>query len=376
MKKFTYLIFILCCALFSCSDDDQNSGGGELKISGQVFSPNNEFPISRANVKVFKGEQLISQVTTDALGNFVAEELPEGDLRVVMSKGKFSRTIDINLEADYTITESQRNFDTFPKIAVVQGSYDYIEDILMGIGVVDPLTGAPAFDYVSGAGGRNASDFGRHGHGESTARPLTITPNVTFGVAELLNTPGLLATYDIIFFNCSVNDELHGNAVAMDNLKTFVNNGGIIYATDWMYTYVRSMFPMDYLNFAWPEKGGDSNQALATLGSADLEDWLEAQGITVTPNVLVEGFLGGWQLVDSFNADNVDAWVIAESVTYDNQMLTDKPLAFTFGYGCGGVFYSSFHTHGNNSASDAIDQMMSYFVFELSGLGTDCSAGN
>ncbi len=375
MKKFTYAIFAIAFALLvSCSDDDQNSGGGELRISGQVFSPNNAFPISRATVKVFRGDDMIAQETTDALGNFVVDEMPEGDLRVVLSKGKFSRTIDINLQEDYTIDETQRNFDTFPKIAVVQGSYDYIEEILMGIGVVDPATGAPAFDFVSGVSGR--ANAGKHAHANVTARPSNLTPNVAFGIAELLNTPDLLATYDIIFFNCSVYDELHNSPAAMDNLRDFVDNGGIIYATDWMYTYVQSMFPTDYLNFAQPEKSGDSSEALATLGSADLEAWLEAQGITVTPNVLVEGFLGGWQLVDSFNPENVDAWVIATQVQYDNQTLTDKPLAFTFPYGCGGVFYSSFHTHGNLSASDAIDQMMSYFVFELSGLGSECGQGN
>ncbi len=376
MKKFTYVILAVTFALLvSCSDDDQNSGGGDLKISGQVFSPNNNFPISRANVAVYKGDEKIAQVTTDALGNFVVDEMPEGNLRVVLSKGKFSRTLELDLQADYVIGETERNFDTFPKIAVVQGSYDYIEEILMQIGVTDPETGAPAFDFISGVSGR-AAQFGRHGHADATARPSSLTPNVTFGIAELLNTPAQLATYDIIFFNCSVYDELRNNTVAMNNLKTFVENGGIIYATDWMYTYVQSMFPTDYLTFAQPEKGGDSSEAFATLGSADLEAWLEAQGIIVTPNVLVEGFLGGWQLVDSFNPENVDAWVIANEIQYDNQLMTDKPLAFTFPYGCGGVFYSSFHTHGNNSASDAIDQMMSYFVFELSGLGTDCGAGN
>ena len=368
MKKITaLLVLVVGFTLYSCSDDDQNSGGGDLKISGQVMSPNNDFPISRAVVKVFEGQELIAQKTTDALGNFTVEDLPEGQYTVVLSKGKFTRTLAVDLQQDYTLDVAQRNFDTFPKIGVMLGTYDQIEEILFGIGVVDD-TGAPAFDIIDGSSARGMADDRGH---QVAARNLNLEPNVAFSIAELLHSPEMLAEYDILFFNCNSQQTLAQDAEAMNNLKTFVENGGIIYATDWMYKYIQSMFPQGYLNFA-AHHGGNGGSVVATLGSTDLENWLEAQGISVTPTVTVDGFLGGWQMVDSFNDDLVDGWVIAPEVYYSGGNVYDKPLAYTFGYGCGGVFYSSFHTHGNYSASAAIDQMMAYFVFELSGLGLGC----
>jgi hypothetical protein len=371
MKRITALVmFALGVTLFSCSDDEnQNSGGGELKISGQVMAPNNQFPVSRALVKVYEGNQLIATKTTDALGNFTVDQLPKGPLRVELSKGKFKRTLEVDLQSDYTLTTAQRNFDTFPKIGVVKGSYDAIEDILVGIGVVDDQ-GAPAFDIIDGYSGRQIAAHVHNGR-EVAARSSNLQPNVEYNAGELLNSAELLAQYDILFFNCGNNDYQSGNADAMNNLRDFVSNGGIVYATDWMYTYIQGAFT-EYLTFAQPNTAGTQLPLEATLGSADLEAWLEAQGISVTPTVTVEGFLSGWQMVGS-HADNVDAWVIAQSVNYSGATYTDKPLAYTFAHECGGVFYSSFHTHGNYSASAAIDQMMSYFVFELSGLGLGCS---
>ncbi|RZJ31584.1 MAG: carboxypeptidase regulatory-like domain-containing protein [Flavobacterium sp.] len=376
MKKITsLLVMVFAVILFSCSkDDDHNSGNGVLKISGKVMSPNNQFPIPRAKIRVYSGNDMIAEQTTDALGAFTVEHLPEANLRVELSKGKFTREVMVDLHSDYELQSTERNLDTFPHMLVVTGNYDAIEDILVNIGIVDDL-GAPAFDVVNGIYGRYGSNPEAGSHGNSVSRTSSVPVNATFSLSQLLHDPALLATYDIIFFNCGGQYSQTTDPQAMANLKSFIENGGIVYATDWSFKYLQAMFPTDYLTFATPEKGGDSMSATVAISNPDLTTWMEAQGITVTPTVEINGFLPAWQMVGSFNDANVDDWVVANEVTYDNVMINNKALAFTYSYGCGGVFYSSFHTHGNNNSEATIEQMMDYFIFELSGLG-NCNSSN
>ena len=365
-----YLLLIAVAVIgISCSEDNEHSGlNGTLKLSGTVMAPNNLFPISRAHIKVSKDGTALTEATADALGSFTITNLPSGMLSVELSKGKFKREIMLDLESDYELQPLERNLDVFPNIAVVTGNYDQIEEILMNIGVVDPDTGAPAFDIVAGtpSDGRQSDS---HGGKSTVARSAALPPNTTFNFNTLIHDSALLAQYDIIFLNCGGKEDYANDPVALQNLKTYIENGGIVYATDWMFKYVRGMFDeSDYLHFALPEKTGSSLSSNCTIENSDLVARLENQGVTVTPAIPVNGFLGSWQMVDNFNTENVTSWLIADSVTYAGITLPGKSLAFTFQYGDGGVFYSSFHTHGNDAAEAAITQLMYYFIFELSGL--------
>ncbi|HEY0091524.1 MAG TPA: hypothetical protein VGB43_03465, partial [Flavobacterium sp.] len=196
----------------------------------------------------------------------------------------------------------------------------------------------------------------------------SLPANVPFNFNDLLHDTTLLAEYDIIFLNCGGKEEFASDPIAITNLKMFIENGGIVYATDFMYKYVQAMFPNDYLQFAQPEKAGYSETATVQINNTDLETWLTNQGIPGMPTMQIDGFLNGWQMVSTFNSANVNNWLIADNVIYSGSQYTNQSLAFTFDYGQGGVFYSSFHTHGNTSSEEAIVQMMNYFIFELSGL--------
>jgi hypothetical protein len=378
MKKITTALLIVFSVIFlSCSkDDDSNANMGDLTLSGKVMSPNNSFPIPRAKVKVFRGETLIAEQTSDAIGNFSVPNLPKGELNVELSKGKFKRNLQIDMTADYELQSMERNLDVFPNMLVVTGYWDAIEDVLVDVGIVDPLTGVPAFDVVSGTTGRPAP-HGQHIHnGQVAQRTGNVPSNVTFSFHDLLTDTALLSSYDIIFLNCGANDDFTADPVAVANLKTFIENGGIVYATDFTYEYLQAMFPNgDYLTFSTPEKAGNSVTANVQISDPNLLAWLQNQGIVVNPTVEINGFLPAWQMVDSFNAANVSDWVVADQVTYANTTFTNKALSFTYSYGCGGVFYSSFHTHGNNTSESTIEEMMNYFVFELSDLA-DCNTQN
>lgn len=375
--KTKLVVFVFLFTLLSCSKDDsstQDSTEGILKISGKVMAPNSNFPISKAKVTVTKNGAVIAEKTTDAIGNFEIDKLPAGNLEVLLSKGDFKRTITVNLQSNYQLTEAERSLNVFPKIAVVRGSWDEIEQVLVNIGLVNPLTNQPAFDIVPG----KTSDYrlseptqGAHNHGGAVAyrNANSLPANVTFTFYDLLHDTTLLNSYDVIFLNCGARETYVTDTVAMNNLKAYVQNGGILYATDYMYKYIKVMFEeSQYLTFSTPEKAGNSLVANATILNSDLAAWLTNQDINVDPTVQINGFLSAWQMVDTHNATNVTSWLSAQSVTYSNTVYTNKSLAFTFQYGSGGVFYSSFHTHGNDPSEATIAQMMNYFIFELSSL--------
>ncbi len=370
MRKIT-LLLVFCIFSMACSDDNETgNSGGDLKLTGTIMSPNNTFPISRATVKVSKDGTIISQTTANALGQFEIDDLPHGNLTVELSKGKFRKEILIDMTADYELQSAERNLDIFPSIAVVTGSYDHIEEVLINIGLVNPLTDEPLFDIIDGFDVNRPSSSDHHqGRTHHAGRAVSSMPsNVDFGFNDLLNDPDLMDNYDIIFLNCGASESLANDPVATANLEAFVANGGIIYATDWMFKYLQSSFDSeDYLTFAQPEKRGTSLSADAQVFNADLLAWLQAQGIDADPTVEITDFISSWQMVDTFNSDNVMSWLVAD-VVYDNVSVSDKPLAFTFQHGQGGVFYSSFHTHGDDPSQDAIVQMMNYFVFELAAL--------
>jgi hypothetical protein len=377
LMKTKLLVFVFLFTLLSCSKDDsstQDSTDSGLKISGKVMAPNSNFPISKAKVTVTKNGAVIAEKTTDAIGNFEIDKLPAGNLEVLLSKGDFKRTIAVNLQSNYQLTEAERSLNVFPKIAVVRGSWDEIEQVLVNIGLVNPLTNEPAFDIVPGKMtdyrlSSQAQETHNHGGAVAHRNVNSLPANVTFTFNDLLHDTTLLNSYDVIFLNCGARETYVTDPVAMNNLKTYVQNGGILYATDWMYKYIKVMFEeSQYLTFSTPEKAGSSLVANATILNPDLAAWLTNQGINVNPTVQINGFLGGWQMVDTHNATNVTSWLSAQSVTYSSTVYTNKSLAFTFQYGSGGVFYSSFHTHGDDPSEATIAQMMNYFIFELSSM--------
>src|SRR5690606_23736186 len=137
--------------------------------------------------------------------------LPAGAYRLKLSKGLFSTQQEINVSSETTLAHF--TLDSLPKIGVVTRYYDNIENVLVDIGLVNPLTGAPLFDIIDGVNTsrlpyNHSSKHGDHGaenHKDSSQNPQ-LTPNVSFDFGDLINDPALLETYDIIFLNCGLID--------------------------------------------------------------------------------------------------------------------------------------------------------------------------
>ena len=375
MKHFLlYTLVLTLC--FSCSKDDKSTDIDGFSITGRLVAPNGADPIPNAKVSALKDGNVANEVYTNSEGVYDIA-LPSGTYELKFTKGKFKGLTQIEIIEATSVDDVL--LDILPNIGVVTGHYDNIEHVLYNIGLVNPVTQEPLFDIIEGNDFARMSALthtnfeGGHNHasmeaGRSSDNPM-LNPNVDHSFLELMNNPSLLATYDILFLNCGLDESLEDMG---DVLMDYVANGGILYATDWAAGYLNTITNggTDYMTFYTPEKSGSSLTTTATLLDGTLSDWLALNfGIVIEDTMEIDEFLGSWQVVDSYNPASTISWLNGE-VTYrdagNNYITANKDLAFTFLHGNGAVFYSSFHTENNDPEFSAVDRVMEFFVFEMS----------
>jgi hypothetical protein len=231
--------------------------------------------------------------------------------------------------------------------AVVTGFYDRIEDFLTRDGVsVVPIDGD----------GDWAEEF--------------------FGSLDNLEQ------YDVIFINCGADEaEFAGraglSANARRNLRTYIEQGGGLYVSDWAYSVVEQVFP-DRIDFF----GEDDTHDAAEMGvggtyharvlDAGLGDYLEQSGF---PRDAVD--------IDfSFQAGSIITGVSAGVTTFlaadmqyrtdaPDAILEDTPITVGFREGRGRVIFTSFHqeTDPEDGTTEVLDgpedAVLRYLVFNL-----------
>jgi len=381
MKQIPY--FIAFFLVFNCSNEsiDENLiNNNPFNITGKIIAPNGVDPISEGKISVVSNNSTVQEFFSDATGNF-SFFLNYGNYDLIISKGLFRAESSISLTENpdsFNYNLGDISFDQFPSIGVVTGYYDNIESILYDIGLVNPIDGTPLFDIIDGINyNRDANKIQSHSHNnhsivQNTSKNTDLEPNVDFNFSDLLNNGSLLNEYDVLFLNCGLNtDEAETN----ESLYNFVNDGGILYATDWTYPFLEKFSTLsgnDFLTFQQPYKSGQSLSTEATILSSELNDWLSINfDLTINNTVLIDEFLNAWQVVDEYNTNSVIAWLdgYVEYNDENGELVGDnKELAFTFLLGNGGVFYSSFHTENNEDGFSCVDRIMEYMVFELSTL--------
>jgi SAM-dependent methyltransferase len=351
-----------------------------FNVFGKIIAPNGIDPISEGKISVISNNTIVQEVFSDSRGNF-SFFLNYGNYDLVISKGLFKTESSISLSENsdsFNFDLGDISFDQFPSIGVVTGYYDNIESILYDIGLVNPIDGTPLFDIIDGIDfNRNSNEIYNRNHGnhrviKNTSKTTGLEPNVDFNFSDLLNNVSLLNQYDVLFLNCGLNtDEAETN----ESLYNFVNNGGILYATDWTYPFLEKFNVLsgtEYLTFQQPYKSGQSLSTEATILSSELNDWLSINfDLTIDNTVIIDEFLNAWQVVDDYNTSSVIAWLegYVEYNDENGELVGDnKELAFTFLLGNGGVFYSSFHTENNEDGFSCVDRVMEYMIFELSSL--------
>ncbi len=284
-------------------------------VEGRVCGPDGVTWLAYATVTVDTPVGIFV-TTTDAGGYFTLMDLPVGTWDLTIEKGSWSTTWPIGITDgglyDLALDECVRIIQDDTTIAVVTGEYDHIEDILDSMGV--------SYDLYDGLG---------------------------VGGTNLLLDPGLMAQYDIIFFNCGMDfGWVAFEAQVGTNLATYVNNGGSVYASDWSYYLIEAAYP-GYIDFY-----GDDNTAF----DAFVGDWGDVSANVVDPGM--QAVNGGASATVGFT---YNMWAAASSTT-DEVLVsasyplmtggtTSGPLATRGQFGSGHIVYTAFH----NEAQATLD---------------------
>jgi len=370
------------------------AAGGDATLSGTVFAPNGELPISGAVVWAQPNapdgipdhvycESCVElpcaqpHTLTRPDGSFDLS-LPSGTSWFVVQKGQFMRATEVEVapESAQTMSTSATTLPSTrapadgkwtPKIALAWGEYDQLEDGLakLGLGELEGgrtlVPGSERFDVWTNHSGDQ--------------HPLTTDAKGTF--AELLSDPELLAQYHIIFVPCtsSPHTDLLDDPEIVENVRQWVEAGGKWYVSDWSLAFLEKPFPsyQDWWEDDW--SGGpylDDFDTRGTVLDDDLRAWLDGlppelgdinpqnpdNPVHPTLEHLPEiELVDLWStikktppvLVDDGNGNEVDVghrvWIEGPGGGGDGAPRNkDWPLAVTAEYGCGRMLFSSYHT--------------------------------
>lgn len=255
-----------------------------------------------------------SSDVTDADGWFTLTGVPLGTHTISVEKGSFSTTIQISLDTpdeELQLANEECLDPGSVDIAVVSGDYDHVESLLTGLGLT--------YTLYRGASGQTE-------------------------YLELLQDADKMSEYDIIFFNCGMDDTwARGSsydAVAA-NVKAYVQAGGSVYTSDWAYNIFEAAFP----NAA--DFYGDDTVTGAAYWGAD--GYLTASVIDPTFQQLLGSNsaqlnydLASWAVVES-TGSNTEVLLRGDAPLYLWGTINNSPLAIRAYFGSGVALYTSFH---------------------------------
>lgn len=376
------------------NDTDGCGISPDATLTGTVYAPNMQLPISGALVYVTSGPV---EPPTDGVycaecvklscdtpgtytkpdGTFVLPVVSGPNQKLVVQKGQFLRVIDLSiapgataLSADQTHLPGQ--WDPaggmwIPRIAVYDTDPDKVKNVLakFGLGQVDGsgalIDGTERFALVSDA-----------------------SPSFLEDLAEMNK-------YHIIFVPCA-STKYWPNAPTVpasrrDNVQAYVAAGGKWYATDHSNEYIEEPFP-DYQEFHEPGMP-DIQPAYDSDGKVvdpDLLAWLQAlppglkdigggyPTLNNLPGITTQLNYSGIDviqpiIVKDMEGKDVDVghhtWVEGPCESCSNPQ-TIRPMAITGQYGCGRMMYSTFENSSDDHPGLSPQELvLLYMILEI-----------
>ncbi|MEM6992736.1 MAG: hypothetical protein AAF721_19635 [Myxococcota bacterium] len=360
-------------------------------LTGTVFAPNLEIPISGALVYVSKeapegipdgaycsecvGVPCDSAyVLTEPDGSF---ELPAtaGTYNLVVTKGQFMHSSEIVIAEGANAISAQdsslpgrwspENGEWIPRIAVVHTETDAIHNILGKIGMGDVAGGA----LVTGSENFDVLDQPTGG--------------------TLLDDLDEMRKYHIIFVPCLANQGMGAlTQTRIDNIRQYVAEGGKWYVTDWSNEYLYEVFP-DYQVMHEDEFFGDPDlnyyDTTGTVLDPELLAWLEALPMPLKdiggghPNLLS---LPQMDIVDSWSGiDAIPSIIVQDDEGNDVDVghhpwvegpclactpTDSRPMTISANYGCGRMMFSTYHTDENQHEGLTPQELvLLYIILEI-----------
>jgi hypothetical protein len=318
-----FVVALSAIITISCSSDDNGNfdlDGPNGTVSGKVTAANGTTAIPGASVTIKwpnMDDPNLPRTTTDNQGNYSLDGVPEGSQTIVATRGIFEAEVEVNVIADAEVEAPVAALEATGNLAYLQGSFDSIENI-----VQDML-----------------------GHDIDLVDPMIFT------------SPSELEDYRMIFVNCGSGAmyALFQEPDAVQNIRQWVSNGGILYASDLEHEFVMDIFP----EFIMSEGSGSSGNTTASVVSAPLADFINKDEVDIVYN------LGGWSMPTQISSD-VDVLIYGP---YPGGSSDEGNLAVSFQHGQGELVFTSFH----NSASATSDQhaVLTYYVY---GFGEDSAS--
>jgi hypothetical protein len=330
------------------------------------------------------------------------------ETQALMELGNLRKTLNLDCPSGggvCTLSTPETTFGsgggtTWPKVAVVTGSYDRIQDVLAKI--------APA-------GYGTVDDYGELQPGTENTTNLTfIDGNSSLSDTykewdTYLNGTNSLSGFDIVFINCGNSfDYLLADAAVRSVLQNYVTGGGILYVTDLSYDFINQPFPqvMDFegdVNATTPgaidaaQNGTDGVTVNAAINDSGMAGWLanvkviqhdastpgnpnfDCSGTytTRTGALMPDGkiplgdFLSFWARMQAAWDANTTIW-ISSGAGVDFDGVINRPLTVSrYGtadasLGTGRVFYSSYHTADSCPTTHFWPQerVLEYLIFQ------------
>lgn len=287
-------------------------------LTGTVCAPDGRTTVAHAEVTVHHFDDATTE--TNGRGHFQLFDLPPGTWDVTVVKGSFRTELSVELVAgqvtELTVDECVPLEQGDTKIAVVTGLYDDIGS----------LVGDLAFDYdeINGRTGTALRDF--------------------------LLDEDRMRRYDVIFFNCGMMENwTQETSTVASNLRSYVRNGGSVYASDWSYWLVEKGWPSEH-DFAGPESRIDTAfVGVASPVRAEVRDAAMADALG-NDQANLNYDLDGWAPLEG--APGAEVLIRGEYRWWSGfqQRSAEGPLATRLYDGEGEVLYTSFHNERQTTA--------------------------
>ncbi|MFA5812423.1 MAG: hypothetical protein WC956_08865 [bacterium] len=347
-------------------------------------------------------DQALVSCCAGANGTFTCDTsgVTTNPTQIVFVRGTLRMVQALNCTADpcalgSEVTKFGSGTTTWPRVAVVTGSWDRMEDVLAKL--ADDNTS----DATNGDYGRVDSTTGWFVYGSESGTNLTIingtsqaTPSegttvpyddwITYlnGTKSLVT--GGVPVFDVIFLNCG--DYGQNTIDYKATLQAYVDAGGRIYVTDRAYDNIEQAFPQ-FMRYdgdpddatvpgalAAAKVGTGGLTVNAAISDASMRTWLSSRpvngnaagtapgnpttdcsgvtGYTSVASALnadgtipIGDFLGGWALMTSAHTGQSPTIWISSGAGNVFDGLDNRPLTASMNIGTNGrIVYSSYHT--------------------------------
>ncbi len=311
----------------------------------------------------------------DIEGRFELVGLPEGSQSISAQRGPFHTEFSVDVVAGVVRELPDALCTPAPRIAVVTGLYDHVEDVLGTLGFrvkriyrqdsIEERDPAGSVDLIDGRFVGNSGDLGLASR---------------YWLRVFLTDPQRLARYDMLFLNCGLDDHdiaEHTTDLsnAISNLKDFIAQGGSLYVSDWAADLIRQAFPSQIAFRGDPTLFGSSRVGRSDLQiDADIHDPVLRERLG-TLSLPIAMRLDEWSMMLPVEVQPVTLRVM---VTGDGTGVRPEtcgqasgcetyrdhvPLTVQFSYGLGQVIYTSAHV--DEHADPVLEELLRILVFRM-----------